>query len=138
MLLFGWGSIPVEVQESNRTAADALAASLRGVGCELVPLGGWGAPQVELADSEIEQLAAHEHERWMAERLAAGWRYGETRDAAARVNPLLRPWAEIDEAARADGREAARRIPGILARAGLEVLRVGSVPGSDGGIIKRV
>ena len=40
-----WDELPAEVQESNRRQADALAASLAEIGCDLVPLGGWGAPR---------------------------------------------------------------------------------------------
>ena len=71
-----WDELPPEVQESNRRQADALAAGLAVIGCDLVPLGGWGVAHVELTPDEVELLARREHERWFAERTAAGWRYG--------------------------------------------------------------
>ena len=101
-----WDELPPDVQESNRRQADALAAALAPIGCDLVPLGGWGVSHVELTPDEVEALAQREHERWRAERAAAGWRYGPQRDNAQRLNPLLVPWEELPEARR---RTAARR-----------------------------
>ena len=106
-----WDELPPDVQESNRRQADALAASLLEIGCDLVPLGGWGARRAELTDEEVERLARREHERWMAERTAAGWRYGPVRDAAAKLNPLLLDWAELLPEAQAEGRAAAGASP---------------------------
>jgi Trk K+ transport system NAD-binding subunit len=123
-----WDELPPDVQESNRRQADALAAALAVIGCDLVPLGGWGVSHVELTPDEVEVLARREHERWFAERTAAGWRYGPERDNDQRVNPLLVSWDELPEDARENGREAARRIPAVLALAGLEVLRMAPVP----------
>ncbi len=119
-----WDELPAEVQESNRHQADALAEGLTAIGCDLVPLGGWGAPHVTLTAGEVETLASGEHERWRAERTAAGWRHGQARDADRKINPVLVEWTALPDEAKADGREAARRIPTVLARAGLEVLRL--------------
>jgi Trk K+ transport system NAD-binding subunit len=126
-----WDELPPDVQESNRRAADALAASLAAIGCDLVPLGGWGASHVELTPDEVAVLARREHERWLAERTAAGWRYGPVRDDAQRLNPLLVPFDDLPEDAREDALEAARHIPGVLALAGLEVLRLAPAPVSS-------
>jgi len=38
---------------------------------------------------------AHQHERWMQERLAAGWTYGPVREDHAKKNPLLIPFEEL-------------------------------------------
>ena len=118
------------MQESNRRQADSLSQGLAAIGCDLVPLGGWGVPHVELTPTEIDDLARREHDRWRAERTAAGWTYAPQRDAALRHNPLLVPLEELPAAAQADSREAARRIPAVLALAGLEVLRLDAVPAS--------
>lgn len=123
-----WDELPPEVQESNRRQADALAEGLAAIHCDLVPLGGWGVPHVELQPDEVELLARREHARWFAERTAAGWRYGPERDNAERLNPLLMAWDDLPPAAQDDGREAARRIPSVLQKAGLEVLRLAPVP----------
>ena len=93
-----------------------------------MPLGGWGVPHVVLTPDEVEDLARREHDRWRAERAAAGWQYGPQRDNAKRLNPLLVPWDDLPAAAQDDSREAARRIPRCSPSAGLEVLRLDPVP----------
>lgn len=127
-----WDELPAEVQESNRRQADSLSAGLAAIGCDLVPLGGWGVPHVTLSGDEVERLASREHERWREERTAAGWQYGAVRDNTARLNPLLVAWDDLPDDAREQGREAARRIPAVLARGGLEVLRMAPVSSPAG------
>lgn len=41
--------------------------------------------------------AKSQHDRWMKERLDAGWRYGPTISLSARTHPLLRPWPDLPE-----------------------------------------
>jgi hypothetical protein len=59
-------------------------------------------------DEEI--LAAAIHETWRAMARSQGWSMAPALD---------RPWADLPEAAKADNRAAARRIPEVLAVAGL-------------------
>ena len=104
-------------------------AGLAAIGCDLVPLGGWGVSHVELTPDEVEVLARREHERWFAER--AGGRVALRAGARQRAAP--EPAAGgVGRAAggrrQENGREAARRIPAVLALAGLEVLRLDAVP----------
>ena len=77
-------------------------------------------PRPTFTDAEIDQLAGIEHERWRAEREAAGWRYGPARDDAAKLNPLLVPWADVPADARRYNLETAAELPTLLARAGFE------------------
>lgn len=42
-----------------------------------------------------------QHERWMAERIAAGWTHGAVKDAEAKTNPLLLPWEQLPETEKA-------------------------------------
>lgn len=118
-----WESLDDTLRESSRSGADGLIAQLRSIGCEPAPLRRWGQSDRVLRDDEIDRVAAGEHARWMAEREAAGWTWGERRDDAARHNPLLRHWEELDEADRARNHEAIAALPTILARAGFEIQR---------------
>jgi hypothetical protein len=95
---------------------------LSAVGYELVPLRHWGGAATQLDAAQIDQLAAGEHQRWFDERRAAGWTYGESRDDARKHNPLLLPWAELDESARHTNRDAVKVWPSMLARAGFELV----------------
>lgn len=40
------------------------------------------------------------HESWMAEKEAAGWRYGETKDPVAKTHPCFLPYDELPVAQR--------------------------------------
>ncbi|MBI1347956.1 hypothetical protein GC163_16905 [bacterium] len=46
---------------------------------------------------EIELLAKMEHNRWMADRLLDGWRWGPVRDEAGKQRPQLVPWQFLSE-----------------------------------------
>jgi hypothetical protein len=35
------------------------------------------------------------HEAWMAEKVATGWRYGETKDPAAQLHPCMVPFEQL-------------------------------------------
>ncbi len=59
-------------------------------------------------------MARMEHERWVAEKLLAGFRPG-ARDNAAKTSPYLVPWDELDEKVREIDRQAVREIPDLLA-----------------------
>jgi hypothetical protein len=120
--LVPWSELPPDLRESNRTEADHIAAKLETIGCHIGPLADIEAAPLALDEDEVERLAVMEHERWLAERRNAGWTLGP-RDPQRRTNPNLKPWAELDAAARATNRELVRRIPALLARAGLAVHR---------------
>lgn len=118
-----WEDLTDAERESSRSAADAIVDRLAALGCELVPLRRWGAVEQVFTTAEIEQLAAAEHVRWRTEREAAGWRWGATRDDAARANPLLVDWDQLDPTSRQQNMASAAALPDLLARAGFEVLR---------------
>ncbi len=118
-----WAQLDDADRESSRAAADAIVETLATIGCRPAPLRRWGAPETVFSDAEIDQLAGLEHERWRAERAASGWRYGPVRDDAAKLNPLLVPWADVPPEARTYNLETAAELPELLARAGFDVVR---------------
>lgn len=118
-----WDDLSDSERESSRAAADAIVSRLAAIGVELQPLRQWGGVEQVFSDEEIEQLAADEHERWRAERQAAGWSWGATRDDRRKLNPLLVPWEELPEDARRQNRQSTAALPQMLARAGFEITR---------------
>jgi hypothetical protein len=78
------------------------------------------APFRAFTDAEVEEMAELEHGRWNVERLRDGWRLGP-RDDARKTHPWLVSWGDLPEEIRYYDREAVRRFPEILKRAGLEV-----------------
>jgi ppGpp synthetase/RelA/SpoT-type nucleotidyltranferase len=122
-----WDGLPADLQASNLAQADGIATQLGLLGYQVRPAAG--APTaVELSDEEVKQLAEMEHGRWNAERLDAGWTWGQARDPAAKTSPYLVPWTDLPEDIRDYDRGFVRGWPGLLARVGLEVARG---PGSD-------
>jgi hypothetical protein len=118
-----WADLPSEGRESNRRVADNLVGALRSIGCRVNPLYGWDDAGFAFTDDEVEGLAQREHERWAQERRTDGWRYGPSRDAVAKTNPLLVAWDELPEGDRESNRETVRGWPALLARAGFELVR---------------
>jgi hypothetical protein len=45
------------------------------VGCGITNLTDWDAELLEFTPEQVAMLARMEHNRWMSERRAAGWRF---------------------------------------------------------------
>jgi ryanodine receptor 2 len=64
-----------------------------------------------------EKLARNAHENWSQQRLADGWRWGETRNDARKLHPCLVPYEELPESEkvydRATAMETVRAILGL-------------------------
>jgi voltage-gated potassium channel Kch len=121
-----WRDLHEDLRDSNRAFAYGIPEKMRAIGCVVVP-----TTLVELQDSEaifkppeLEELARLEHDRWMRDRVADGWSYGETRDDERKLHPSLIPYAELTEAERDKDRDAIRDLPRMLAEAGFEIHRV--------------
>jgi uncharacterized membrane protein len=120
--LGSWDELPEEFKESNRAQAREIGEKLAVIGCLMVPTFD---PALDFAfeDDEVQLLARLEHERWMDERTAMGYEFGPVR--GERTRPDLVPWERLSDEARMRDMQAVRRIPGMLASAGFQVLRNG-------------
>lgn len=118
-----WSELSDADRELSRKRVDGIVADLDALDLDLVPLRRWGAPEVVLADHEVDRLAARDHQRWFDDRTAAGWSRGEVRDDAAKRNPLLVPWEDLPDDARAFNLATARELLPMLARNGFEAAR---------------
>jgi voltage-gated potassium channel Kch len=117
-----WEALPDDLRESNRDHARHAGVKLRAAQCHLAPLRSWDASAFVFRIDEVERLAQMEHERWLAERRAAGWTAGPRRGAAT-TSPSLVPWAELTEDVREIDRALVRALPRVLAAAGYEIRR---------------
>jgi len=118
-----WEDLPETLRQSNRSQAAGLPRKVATAGYKVIPAPNRDTPKVNFNDQEVELLAELEHERWMSERLAAGWHLSDARDVDARRSPYLVPWAELSEDVRDLDRDTVRRIPIFLAQAGLAIVR---------------
>jgi len=118
-----WDELPEQFKESNRAQAREIGEKLAVIGCLMVPTFD---PALGFAfeDAEVQLLARLEHERWMDERTAQGFKFGLVR--GDRIRPDLVPWERLSDEARTRNIQDVRRIPGMLAHAGFQVLRYGS------------
>jgi uncharacterized membrane protein len=117
-----WDELPKEFKESNLAQAREIGEKLALIGCLTVPAFD---PALDFAfdDDEVRLLARLEHQRWVGERTAQGFEFGPVR--GDRTRPDLVPWERLSDETRTRNMQAVRRIPGMLARVGFQVLRDG-------------
>ena len=118
--LVAWEDLSEDLRAANVAQARDIPEKLDRIGCTIGPAAGNGAHA--FTDAEIERLARYEHDRWSQQRRQAGWTYGPVRDDAARQHDCLVSWDRLSEAEREKDRDVVRRIAGLLAEAGLQVI----------------
>lgn len=117
-----WQELPEQYKMSSRREADHIPIKLRLCGLDMEASD---APEIiELRPAELERIAQLDHQRWLIERRLLGWKYGATRDNAARLHPFLLPWDDLPAAMRDMNIARMTTLPQILARAGYEIVRV--------------
>lgn len=117
-----WDDLSEEFKEANRRQVDDIEAKLARIGARIVTAAGTPSA-FDFSAEEIELLARHEHDRWIKERRGQGWQLGTTRDSSTKTTPCLVPYDELSEKEREKDRDTVRRIPRLLALAGLEIVR---------------
>ncbi|MFL5822844.1 MAG: RyR domain-containing protein [Solirubrobacteraceae bacterium] len=135
-LMVPWEQLDEQWKDANRAFADGIGGQLAAAGCILVP-----APLIDphgqllsFTAEEVEGLARSEHDRWVADKVRNGWRFGPVRDDARKIHPLLVAWGQLDEVERDKDREPVREVPQMLAYAGFEIVRLteADAPGPSG------
>jgi hypothetical protein len=126
-----WEELPRVLADANRHQADHIGVKLAAVGCGLAPLNDWDDAEIVFSQEEIEHLARLEHQRWVDDYQAQGWRFaaGE-KNPTRKTHPSLLPWELLADEEREKDREAMRALPRFLARAGLQVHRLEQRPGT--------
>jgi hypothetical protein len=127
-LLKPWEQLPEFKKDSNRAQADRIGRRLITHNYGITPWCDYGADKFEFMPEELEALAQGEHERWCAEIMDAGWRYGPVRSSKEKTHSALLPWDDkrLAEAQKDKDRNAIREIPQYLARAGFQIYRYGT------------
>ena len=119
-----WECLAEDYRESNRQQADHMPAKLKLIGYGFRPVIGREPVILAFAPEEVERLAEMEHDRYVDERIKAGWRLGPD-NAQEKTNPTLEPWKDLEEKEKDKDRKAGSDIPALMAEAGFEVYRPG-------------
>ena len=119
-----WAQLPTAVRQTNRAQAEEIGRRLHSIGCVLLPRGEHHTDS-GLRESEVDELARTEHERWRAGLADLGWRYGQERRDVDRLHPAVLEWSQLTGEYQHRTREAIRQWPGILADAGFQIVRAG-------------
>ncbi len=93
-----WAELPSSLRDSNFRAYDHIAVKARAIGWRFVQAHSGPHHRVAIKDDDASELAELEHRRYMAERIANGWRYAAQRLDAVRVHPDLVDWSMLDKA----------------------------------------
>jgi hypothetical protein len=120
-----WDDLTEESRESNREQADWFPTYLEAVGCGFLPAEDENPRCVAFTADEVETLAQMEHERWWAQKRAAGYVSGPVKSDAEKTHPCMVRWEELSEAEKEKDREQVRSIPERMAAAGFETYRLG-------------
>ena len=114
-LLRPYTEIPEFYKESNRNAVRSIAEKLKSVGFLMIQARS-NEPPFDFPGIDLDQLAQMEHDRYMRDAIAQGWRYGPEDSGVKKTNPTLLPWKDMTEA------EIQERYPDIFDKIGLAEL----------------
>ena len=103
-VLVAWENLPESLRQANRARDDHQPIKLRTL-------------TVSRSPEMLEALAEAEHRRWMAEKILAGWRYGEQRDNTRKRHPSLKPYGQLSEAEKQKDRDTIQTVGAIDSKA---------------------
>lgn len=118
-----WEDLSADFKDSNRQAADHIAAKLRALGYHDEPWTRAKHRIEKFEDEELLLLAKMEHARWSAERWLAGWKRGPARDTKKKISDCLVPWDQLPLDKQKRDREQIAAIPEALSRIGRGIYR---------------
>lgn len=122
--LLPFEQLPEDEKEQNRNNVRHISTKLNSLGLIMRPARK-NETTYQLLDSEVEELAMIEHERWMEQKNSDGWKYDPLTDKAGKKHQLLLPWEELPESEKEKDRILVRSIPKILANAGYAIEKFG-------------
>ncbi|MDP4584623.1 MAG: RyR domain-containing protein, partial [Verrucomicrobiales bacterium] len=108
-----WNALTEQQKDVNRLAADHLPTKVRAIGLDPADGPRLATAWQSLDESQLDQLARMEHERWAAPLRMAGWKPGP-RDDARRIHNNLVPYDELDQGTKDYDIEQVRAVPMYL------------------------
>jgi hypothetical protein len=114
-LLRPYAEIPEFYKESNRNAVRSIAEKLKSVGFLMLQARS-NEPPFDFPGVDLDLLVQMEHDRYMRDAIAQGWRFGPESSEVEKTNPTLLPWKDMTEAV------IQERYPDIFDKIGLAEL----------------
>jgi hypothetical protein len=118
-----YASLPETEKEQNRNNVRDIPNKLAMAGYIFIPARGTERPD-DFTAEEIEKLAEVEHERYVREKFAAGWKYAVKTVKSRKLHKYLVDWDKLPEHEREKDRVLVKGIPRILARAGYMMVKL--------------
>ncbi|WP_307874778.1 RyR domain-containing protein [Frankia nepalensis] len=125
--LVAWENLPEKYRSNNYDQARDIETKLNLIGCASARMTSDAEP-FAFTPAEVDLLARWEHERWMGNRLANGWRGGEVRDNDRLIHPDIRPYDELSAQTKAKDADMVLLIPELLASSGYRIVRSPNPP----------
>jgi hypothetical protein len=119
-----WDTLREDYKESNRQQADNIPRYLHAIGYGFSPVVGREPVKVKLSSDEIEKMAKMEHERFVSEKLAAGWKYGRKKDTKRKIHACICDWDKLPQKEQDKDRHTVRRFPDYLSQANFEIYKL--------------
>ncbi len=121
-----WEDLSEDFRDANRAQAAHIPVKLRLLGYEFASGHGMKAGLIEITKEQLEELSIIEHDRWMADRVRKGWKFGPgPKDEARKTHPNLVPWEDLSEEDKQKDRDAVLNIRQLIEKADLYVRRLG-------------
>ncbi len=115
--------LPDTLKYSNLRQARSILSMLDLMDWETRPINSRGESVKDITKEVVDVLARFEHEEWVKERLASGWRYGARKDVDQKISPYLIPYDALDEETKELDRDSIKNIPELLDMVGLAIYR---------------
>lgn len=126
-----WHALASDLRDLNLYGYDHIALKARAIGHRLAraPDGHRPSPRDMTPDEIPPSLVAFlpllsrlEHRRYMAERIAGGWRYASTRCDELKLHPALVDWSDLPDAEQGLDEDQVRSMVTALRHSGLRLL----------------
>jgi len=116
-----FSDLPDGLKYSNLRQARSILDKLTLMGWEMRRIGSEGERIAKIPEGIVEILAAVEHDDWVKERIAKGWRYGVSKSINRKISPYIVPYEDLDEKIKDIDRDAIRNIPNLLEKIDMSI-----------------
>jgi hypothetical protein len=119
-----WENLPENVKENNRDTARAFADFLQKAGYD------YGLDNIsyveadKFTEKETLDIAKTAHDVWVESKKAAGYIYGETKNANKKTHPLLIEWDKLPKEEQQKDIDIAENIIPMMRSVGFKVYKV--------------